>query len=100
MAYDEETIKKVWERGGVMPGYDPEVWRKDDCGAWMGRRFYGNKESQYGWEVIPVKPPSKGGGDDVSNLRPVQWENSESRKAGRYECVVTAADARNIRFFG
>ena len=33
MAFSDNTIQKVWAKGQVVSGYDPAVWRKDDCGA-------------------------------------------------------------------
>jgi len=98
LSYDEGTIKKVWEKGGIIPGYDPEAWRQDECGAWIGRRFYGNKDSQYGWEIFAAEPRVQGSEVETSNLHPMQWENSKARKLGRSKCVVTGAEARNIRF--
>lgn len=30
---EEDTIQRVWNKGRAIVGYDPNVWRKDDCGA-------------------------------------------------------------------
>ena len=48
MSFSENTIQKVWEKGTVVSGNDANVWRKDQCGAWIGRLYYGNRDSQYG----------------------------------------------------
>src|SRR5207249_10377439 len=29
-----DTIIRVWEKGSVVIGVDPDVWRKDACTAW------------------------------------------------------------------
>jgi hypothetical protein len=54
-----------------VPNNDPKDWRKDQCGAWIARNQYGNRNSRYGWEVDHIKPESEGGGDELSNLRPI-----------------------------
>lgn len=51
MAFSEETIQQVWEKATPVAGNDPAVWRQDQCKAWIGRRFYGNRNSEYGWEI-------------------------------------------------
>ena len=95
MAYSEDTIQKVWEKGTVVSGNDPKVWRQDQCKAWIGRQSYGNRQSQYGWEIDHIKPESEGGGDELSNLRPLQWQNNASKQAGKLVCVVTSSGKDN-----
>lgn len=97
MSFTEDTIQKVWEKGSVVPNNDPKVWRKDQCAAWIARNKYGNRNSQYGWEIDHIKPKSEGGGDELSNLRPLQWENNTSKESGRLTCPVTASGKDNVR---
>jgi len=87
----------VWEKGVVVPNNDPHLWRKDQCGAWIKRSDHGNRNSQYGWEIDHIKPESEGGGDTLSNLRPLQWENNASKQGGRLTCSVTAEGTGNVR---
>ena len=47
--YDAEVIRRVWSLAQVVPGNDPEVWRKDEFGAWIHRREYRNRHSEFGW---------------------------------------------------
>jgi hypothetical protein len=96
MAYSEDTIQKVWEKGTVVSDNDPKVWRQDQCKAWIGREYYGNRQSQYGWEIDHIQPESEGGGDELSNLRPLQWQNNASKQAGRLVCVVTSSGKENV----
>ena len=69
MAFSEETIQQVWEKATPVAGNDPAVWRQDQCKAWIGRRFYGNRNSEYGWEIDHIVPVSKGGKTIESNLQ-------------------------------
>jgi len=39
------------------------------------RSLYGKLETE-GWEVDHIKPVSRGGGDELENLQPLQWENN------------------------
>lgn len=52
----EDVIQKVWEKGRVVLNNDSAVWRQDECGAWIGRKYYGNRDSQYGWEIDHISP--------------------------------------------
>lgn len=97
MAFTEDTIQKVWEKATVVSNNDPKVWRKDQCGAWIARSKYGDRNSQYGWEIDHITPESEGGGHELSNLRPLQWENNASKQAGRLTCPVTASGKENVR---
>jgi hypothetical protein len=96
MEFSEETIKKVWEKGKIVAGNDSGKWRKDQCDAWIGWEFYGNRESQYGWEIDHIKPVSEGGTEELSNLRPLQWKNNVSKQEGRLTCPVTASGTENV----
>lgn len=95
MGFSEYIIQKVWEKGKVVPGNDPNVWRNDQCGAWIGRSYYGNRNSQYGWEIDHITPVSEGGGDELYNLRPLQWGNNVSKQNGRLTCSITASGVNN-----
>jgi len=85
MGFSDSKIQQVWEKGTVVSGQDSTKWRKDQCGAWIYRSSYG-KQTEYGWEIDHIKPKSQGGSDEVSNLRPLQWENNREKAAGRLNC--------------
>lgn len=97
MSFANDTIQRVWEKATVVGNNDPGVWRKDQCGAWIARIEYGNRRSQYGWEIDHIRPVADGGGDEVSNLRPLQWENNAAKQGGRLVCVVVSSGTKNVR---
>ena len=86
-AFDAATIEAVWKKGTQEAGLN--FFRKDPCGASIERSRYGKPE-QWGWEIDHIKPVSKGGTDELSNLQPLQWENN--RRKGddfpKWECKV------------
>jgi 5-methylcytosine-specific restriction endonuclease McrA len=96
--FTEEEIQQVWEKGTVVEGYDKNKYRKDVCEAWMDRDKYG-EEVTLGWEIDHVYPSSKGGKNDLKNLRPMQWENNRSKADNYpgYSCAVTSKDNQNIQ---
>ena len=94
MAFSNEDIQNVWNKGSIIPGNDSNIWRKDQCGAWIGRSFYGDRNSKYGWEIDHIDTNTNN--DNLSNLRPLQWKNNASRQDGRLGCPVTANGVDNV----
>ena len=71
---EEQKKLNVWNKGHIIPGRDPQMWRSDDMNYIIYFFDYGNRNSKYGWEFdhYPV-PASKGGSDGLHNLRPLFW---------------------------
>ena len=94
----EETIEQVWQRATKVENYDPASIRKDACGAWILRSQYGNRSSMFGWEIDHVYPKALGGGDELDNLRAMQWENNDSKGTDYpdYTAKVQSEGAKNI----
>ena len=80
MAWDQATINAVWQKGQIRPGQDPDVIRIDDYGNAILRQQYGNRNSEYGWEIDHIVRLENGGTDSLSNLRPLQWRVNASRQ--------------------
>jgi 5-methylcytosine-specific restriction endonuclease McrA len=96
MAYfDDNTIDEVWNKASVVTNNDPDIWRKDFAGAWIRKDHYG-KTSDYGWEIDHLKPVSKGGSDDLSNLLPMHWNNNRS-KADNYPDFFSAKTSSGVK---
>jgi len=91
--WTDKMIQDVWEKGTIVQNNKPSEWRKDECGAWIARSKYGNRESLYGWEIDHITP---GGPDTLSNLKPLQWQNNVDKSDGRLKCNVTANGNKNI----
>ena len=72
-------ISTVWNKGHIVEGYDPNYLRLDDFKNPMKRDEYGNRESDFGWEIDHIIPKAKGGSDDLNNLRPLQWNTNVKR---------------------
>lgn len=92
-AFGNAEILQVWNKGRIVPGYAPDQYRKDACGAWISFADYGNTNEKMGWEVDHIIPVSRGGSDRLSNLQPLQWENNR-HKGNTYphwSCAVPAA---------
>ncbi len=97
MSWTNEQIQAVWEKGKIVKPNDPNVYRQDECDAWIKRDRHGNRNSNVGWEIDHIKPEADGGSDDIGNLRPLQWENNVSKSDGRLICVVTASGNENVK---
>jgi HNH endonuclease len=84
-------IDAVWRKGKVVPGYDSAVLRKDACNAWIRRSEYG-QETENGWEIDHLRPVSQGGGDQLANLQPLQWQNNRHKSDSwpQWSCAVAA----------
>lgn len=78
-SWSEETKKAVWKKASPIPDLDSNIWRRDKCGMNMKYSDYGNRDSEYGWEIDHINPVSNGGSDDLSNLQPLHWSNNADK---------------------
>ena len=82
--WTEEQKKAVWLKGSVIPDKLSSVCRQDKCGRVMRWAEHGNRNSEYGWEIDHIKPVSNYGGDELSNLQPLHWENNSDKSDKLY----------------
>lgn len=87
---DHQTLSAIWNKAVAVPWYNMNMARKDACGAWIYWRDYGNRDSNYGWEVDHVFPVARGGSDALSNLRPLHWKNNARKSDGSLACAISA----------
>jgi len=89
MDITERLKREVWEKGRVVPNFDPAKYRKDACGAWISWIRYGDKHSPYGWQIDHIYPEAKlklrrldqESIDDIRNLQPMHWRKNKSKGA-------------------
>ena len=77
-------VQAVWEKGSIVQGFDPALWRKDAYGSLMHRFAYGNRNSEFGWEKDHVWPSALGGQTNYFNYRPLHWRNNLIRQANPF----------------
>lgn len=102
--------RKVWEKAQVVDGLNPDLYRKDPCGAWIVWDKYRVQDNIYGWEIDHIYPISKLRErgvrmeliDDIRNLRPMQHSNKESKGDDypSYMCAVTSEGNKNKYYEG
>lgn len=90
--YTTEALLAIWNKGHIIPGNNPNIRRKDDCGAWISWNQYGDRKQDYneGWEVDHIKAVANGGNEAMSNLRPLHWKNNARKSDGSLICAVSA----------
>lgn len=106
MTVNEDLKRQVWNQGNKVEDYDPDMFRKDACGAWIIWDKYGVQDNLYGWEIDHVYPQSrleKAGFTEeqiwnIENLRPLQHQNNVSKDDDypSYVAVITAEGNKNI----
>ena len=71
MAFSNDMIQAVWEKGGEMPDQDPTEWRREPFGAWM-HRIQNDDATVLGWKIENL---TTGAPDAVENLQPFHRSN-------------------------
>jgi hypothetical protein len=71
-SWSEATKRAVWNKGQVIEGYPSETWRRDKYGKAIKWPEYGNRESDFGWEIGRAENEKS---NDLSNLQLLHWKN-------------------------
>ena len=72
----EQRKNAAWQKASVTLGYDPNHVRKDAFGWFIRWSDYGDRTSEYGWEIDHIQPTTLGGADVLGNLRALHWRNN------------------------
>ncbi|PAT00991.1 hypothetical protein CI105_08865 [Candidatus Izimaplasma bacterium ZiA1] len=97
MSWTERDKRLVWNNATIVTHEEKDIWRKEACGAWISWNQFGNRDSEYGWEIDHITAVANGGGNELNNLQALYWKNNEfkaDKTTTRY-CVVTAKGTRN-----
>ncbi|MBR4219458.1 MAG: HNH endonuclease [Bacteroidales bacterium] len=84
MPYSVETLNKIWDKGIIIKGKNPNKYRKDVNGNEMYKASYG-KYSKMGWNVDHKKAKANGGSDSLRNLQPMNSRANSSKGKKNYE---------------
>lgn len=80
--FTQDRIDQVWDKGEVIHGKNPDLYRMDKFGNVMYKHSYG-KYTPMGWNIDHSKPQSKGGTDHLNNLQPMN-SRANCRKNDEY----------------
>lgn len=96
-SWSEADKKAIWDKAEICgPSNETMGFRKDECGAWIKLDKYGDRSSDYGWEIDHIKAVANGGNDSLGNLRPLHWKNNAVKQDGRLTCPVRSSGNKNI----
>lgn len=75
--FERDTVLRVWEYAEIVPGIDAGLWRRDEMGNWIRLLDYGDRASEFGWEVFDPGFGRRPRG--VYALRPLHWRGWTER---------------------
>ncbi len=72
------SVDRVWSLADKVRGKDPSLYRRDPTGSIIYRHSYG-KDTAMGWQKDHIKPVSRGGSNDISNLQALNSHSNKSK---------------------
>ncbi|UCM59913.1 HNH endonuclease [Aeromonas hydrophila] len=98
MGFSQSDIDKVWDKLDEENAQnEKDGFRKDQCSAWIRKSEYGNRDHKHGWEIDHITPKSKGGTDEISNLRALHWKNNAARQDGKLNTKKPAVKSVGVK---
>ena len=85
--HSEDLKKEVYCKVGFW-AYGAQYWhspRRDKCGNEIRWENYGQRSSQYGWEIDHIVPPGDGDLDSVENYQPLKWRDNLKKSDDTFE---------------
>ena len=76
--YSEKRLDQIWDKGGIIRGKNPDLYRQDKYGNTMYKPSYG-KTSAMGLEWSTFQPQALGGTDHLNNLQPMNSRANSSK---------------------
>ena len=106
MSVTEKQKLEVWSKAKIIEGFDPALYRKDACDAWIIWDRYNDTDSMYGWEIDHIVPKSyllergfiESQIDNPINLRALNWRNNRSKGDDypHYTATVISSNLENV----
>lgn len=90
MTFSNEEIRLIWNRAETIPGIAPNIYRRDECGAWMAFNEFGNARSSLGWQIDFSLYDPNNNDEDFGGLKPLHCQNYRSRENGLLVCNLTS----------
>jgi 5-methylcytosine-specific restriction endonuclease McrA len=75
---DDVLKRAVFSRGTIIDDFDANIWRRDVTGHAMKYDDHG-VQGDFGWEIDHIKPLALNGSNNLSNLRPLWWQNNRTK---------------------
>lgn len=102
--WSAQQIEDVWDKGEIIPNFNPSLYRKDYAGALMFKQNFLNNVSfndavkSLNWTITHQKPLAVGGTNDISNLVPLNNNNvvSKSNNYPKWKTRITYNGKENV----
>ena len=82
--------RRVWDKAAIVPDLNEWMWRQDPYGRLMFWDDYGDRRSDYGWEIDHIFPRKNFlfAENEPDNQRALHWRSNVSRGAPKLSDVL------------